>query len=942
MTIPINPYVAGNPVGDTEAFIGRVDVLREVARVLRRPNDNAIVLFGQRRIGKTSILQHLVAQLPKEGNYRAVLFDLMDKAAWPLGRVLGELARTIANKLDLPVPDLGADPETAFRKTWLVLLFDEFDVLADAQGEQAAAAFFPYLRDLMSCHPRRLKFVFVIGRNVNDLTNIALSLFKGTPSQRVSLLAEQDTADLVRLSQKNHSLDWPDEAVGRVWQLTHGHPFLTQQLCSHVWERVYDEEPDVPPIVTSADVDAVIPGALEASRNTLEWLWNGLPPAGRVVVSALAEGGPSPITQDDLERLLRDSGVRVLIRELQNAPQLLQEWDLIEPADGGYCFRVELLRQWLAANKPLRRVQEELDRVEPVAEDLYQAASKLYRGGQLDQAAGLLRQAVALNPNHVRANQLLADILLAHDKPDDAMQLLERLYEYQPSAARPRLVQTLLRQVQTASDDDKRLDFYAAILKLDSAQPEALSGKQRIWQQRGDTAFKNGDLDTALTAYQEAGLADKVIEVEQEKHLRELDVGLQNLKELELTRKYQDALSLAHKLANEYPTVRDWGQDRERLERKIRLAETYQRALGALASGDRLTAQGLLAQVIALEPSYEEATRYLHLAVTGEDVKQLRSQLDARKKSRSRVKTAAEKKQQPETNKLLPPDLHEQPLLGQTKAIEQETSEAPPRESPEPRKLVPWNPLDQLTWLWWVLAMPNMLQAYRARWENHDLQVGRWLVGTMIWLPFFIPALALDLGVLPRATTTVIPPSIYPWLHIGLVLAWILTCYAANTPDVMAAVVGIMATCIVCLSVIGVWAGSMAFVVEAVVEFATAFVVVGIVIFLVYILLEEASGNTGDLSGAGVVIIIVIAAVGIVLTFWVGMRVINPVSVWSILVGLVVGVTGGVSAGIATHNMEQAVKVVRLSWLVRGAFVILVIVYAFLIWFSFLGGWRMF
>jgi hypothetical protein len=31
----LNPYIAGNPVGGGEAFIGRADVLREVLRVLR-------------------------------------------------------------------------------------------------------------------------------------------------------------------------------------------------------------------------------------------------------------------------------------------------------------------------------------------------------------------------------------------------------------------------------------------------------------------------------------------------------------------------------------------------------------------------------------------------------------------------------------------------------------------------------------------------------------------------------------------------------------------------------------------------------------------------------------------------------------------------------------------------------------------------------------------
>ncbi|TGO03754.1 hypothetical protein PN36_00115 [Candidatus Thiomargarita nelsonii] len=54
--------------------------------------------------------------------------------------------------------------------------------------------------------------------------------------------------------------------------------------------------------------------------------------------------------------------------------------------------------------------------------------------------------------------------------------------------------------------------------------------------------------------------------------------------------------------------------------RKNKLAELYQRALGALEKDDRETAQTLLAQVVVLEPTYEEATRYLHFAVTGTDV----------------------------------------------------------------------------------------------------------------------------------------------------------------------------------------------------------------------------------------------------------------------------------------------------------------------------------
>jgi branched-chain amino acid transport system substrate-binding protein len=180
-------------------------------RVLRRSQENAIVLYGQRRIGKTSILQQLAAQLPDQGSYHPIYFDLQDKAVWPLSRVLVELARSIkfecqedgsVKEKELPpFEEWGDNSETVFRDTWLpsvldcllegaslVLLFDEFDVLADPEGGHAGTALFPYLRDLLASDPQRLQFVFVIGRKVDDLESIALSLFKGTPSKRVSLL----------------------------------------------------------------------------------------------------------------------------------------------------------------------------------------------------------------------------------------------------------------------------------------------------------------------------------------------------------------------------------------------------------------------------------------------------------------------------------------------------------------------------------------------------------------------------------------------------------------------------------------------------------------------------------------------------------------------------------------------------------------------------------
>lgn len=791
---PRNPYIAGNPVGDSAAFVGRTDVLRAVLRVLRHEEQNAIVLYGQRRIGKTSVLQHLKTHLPKEGPYRPVYFDLQDKAALPLDQVLRDLANAIAQALGQPAPNLGSDAPATFRDRWLpgvldalpegcsvVLLLDEFDVLAGAAAEQAAKALFPYLREMLAADPARLKFDFVIGRNIDDLDNIALSVFKGTPARRISLLSQEDCAALARLSEANGTLHWPEDALGRVWELANGHPFLSQSLCSHVWERAYDRGPDRAPTVTVADVDAAVPEALDASRNTMEWLWAGLPPAERVVAAALAEAGATALAPEALERLLRDAGVRVVIRELQSAPALLQDWDLIEPTDGGYRFRVELLRRWIAENKPLRRVQEELDYVEPVAENLYQAAMGLFQAGQLEGSTDVLRRAVALNPNHVRANQLLADNLLAQGNTDEAIGLLERLFQYQPAAARPRLVQALLARAQSAAAPQTALGDYERVLAADPAHPEAMAGKRRIWQDIGDSAREAGKLDAALKAYETAGNADLIRAVRDEMRHRNLAAELQMLHTAEQGGAFRQALELARTLAERYPDERDWTADLERLERRSRLEELYRSALEAMRAGDRPLAQRLLVQVVSIAPDYEQATRYLHEAVHGAEPgpRPPEGEGAAAPEAKPPQKAGAGTPPQPEFKPgtlrvfgALPEEKVAAPPAGQAPASTAGTS----RIGPVPDTL-PGEPGTRASWpqwVWWLIAWPDRFNAHReAVGTDGERRLGAWLTSTLIWLPLLL--LFAILGIQAQAH---IPPKYYsstvPVVGTGLcVLAWI-------------------------------------------------------------------------------------------------------------------------------------------------------------------------
>jgi hypothetical protein len=95
------------------------------------------------------------------------------------------------------------------------------------------------------------------------------------------------------------------------------------------------------------------------------------------------------------------------------------------------------------------------------------------------------------------------------------------------------------------------------------------------------------------------------------------------------------------------------------------------------------------------------------------------------------------------------------------------------QDSGAPRPLSPWNPLDHLRLLWWVLVTPQQLKAYRKAYgENAERRVGSWLTSTFAWLPLFILALALGLG----TTASSRPPSTaFLVLSLVLVPIWTLT-----------------------------------------------------------------------------------------------------------------------------------------------------------------------
>ena len=794
------PYTAGNPVKGEENFFGREDIFQEVMRVLRNPQSNAIVLYGQRRIGKTSVLLELEQRLESSGQFTPVYFDLQDKAAKPLADILFELAYLIADKTRQKAPDRAnfdsyGDyfrkkflPEMAqqARSDGLVLLFDEFDVLETPDGRhpesrQAGHKFFPYLRQLMT-DVMKVHFGYVIGRRPEELSPDKLGAFKSVPAAHVSLLDRETTESVVRQSERNGSLEWSNKAVEKVWEWTQGHPFLTQLLCSVVWNNAHDSDLLRAPI-EAKDVEAAVGQALESGAMSFAWIWKGLPPAEHLVMSAMAEAGDVIITQENLDEILNRSGARLIMRELKLAPDALVKLGLLRPVDGDYRFAVPLIRRWIATNQPLRRVKEELDRINPIADKLFDTGLSFYHGGRLSDAENKLRESLQINPNHLKSRLLLGTISLVRGKASEAVTLLEEAYKYDQESVQAELIRALLAKADDQSDDEK-LTTYERILQIDPKQQIAIERQKAIWLGRGQAALKRNDLEAALDHFRKAGSNEYASQVLELKRERDRENKMASAARYEANERWEDAISLYESLLQEYPNDPQWKYRLESAKSQIELAKLYKAAIEYLQKGDNKTAQRLLGDVIYRQPNYKEAALYLYSATENLEADGIKSAV--------RSLTAT-----PETTK----ENHERGAGNQL------------------HSLSPWKPFDYLGLIWWIKTDPAVLDNYRNKLgeDKFERQVGT-MVSNLIWWPLW--AGLVWLWAITSDYTYAIPSlaviiawqfsrTVKRWLYMAL-LSWLLTFWLAHSltpgtiqaipqPALLASIVAITLFCSVAL-----------------------------------------------------------------------------------------------------------------------------------------------
>ncbi len=468
MNQPINPYVTNTPLQEGGAFFGRQDTLDWVTQELCNPATSALVLIGQRAIGKTSLLRQLERTLPDD-LFLPIYFDLQGQAARPLGQVLAGLAGALAKRVGLqsPGPNLFDDQGHFFSRTFLprfctvalrenrrlVFLVDEFDVpnetnKAELAENAAIQALLPCLREAKAGDSAPA-FVFATGRQAGDFGQDLDATFGTSLVREVTGLDWESAEELVRQAEANGTLQFSTLAISHVLRFTNGHPYLTTLLCQRIWQRAYAENPTELPLIDTLAVDDAVLDVLKTGNRTLAWLWDGLNPVEKIYAAALAEVADAgeTVSETDVFQAIVDQAAWLCPPEVESAPDsLVKRWVLEEGERREHGFAVELFRLWVRQSKPLLLVGDEVGWAAPLAEQLCTEGQGFVAEWQWESAVRCFRDALEADPQHFRARLCLGEALLELGQIDDAVDELTRAHGLNPAEARLSLERALAAQ----------------------------------------------------------------------------------------------------------------------------------------------------------------------------------------------------------------------------------------------------------------------------------------------------------------------------------------------------------------------------------------------------------------------------------------------------------------------------------------------------------------
>jgi type I restriction enzyme M protein len=394
LELAASPYVCGDPVRPErdDVFFGREELVDAIRRQVIH-SGNVILLEGNRRAGKSSILRHLEGLGPIRG-WVGIYCSLQgaegstEGVGVPTVEVFREIAKSIASGLqvlrqDVPLPDGGVLPagrmlgiaracrtgiseESPFadcreyievalahlqcHDRGILLMLDEFDKLQEGIDSGVTSPQVPdNIRFLVQTYPQ-FSAILTGSRRLKRLRDEYWSALFGLGTRfSVTALSDEAARRLVTEPVKG-KLTFSNEAVAKAVELVARQPFLLQCLCSRIFELAAQLKQ------RSITIDVVDRAAqtLVADNEHFASLWDYAGSDRRRLILAICEReatGPDALRLGVLEERLTRLGVDVDEGRLAGDLEYLRELEVLDMGDEAsghaYTLTIPLMGQWI-------------------------------------------------------------------------------------------------------------------------------------------------------------------------------------------------------------------------------------------------------------------------------------------------------------------------------------------------------------------------------------------------------------------------------------------------------------------------------------------------------------------------------------------------------------------------------------------------------------------
>lgn len=268
-------FTPSQPIGDRRLFAGRDEVLKTIIRSIEDQRLH-VVLYGERGIGKTSLL-HVLTQAASEARYIVVYtscgansnFDETFRAAAadiPLLFHSGFSPTTAESEKGSSLADLLPNEPLSPRKfgdlcakltgTRVLIILDEFDRAESGSFRRDVAELIKNLSDRLG----RVQLVLAgVAADLTELVEHIPSIRRNIFALRVPKMTEAEVMQIVANGERETDLKFDAAASALVVEVARGSPYIASLICHHAGHAALDQSRGA---VLQADVSTAVDRAI--------------------------------------------------------------------------------------------------------------------------------------------------------------------------------------------------------------------------------------------------------------------------------------------------------------------------------------------------------------------------------------------------------------------------------------------------------------------------------------------------------------------------------------------------------------------------------------------------------------------------------------------------------------------------------------------------------